>query len=117
EDPDLLVQAAAPPGDLVLAQVVQAQLLDQPVDLAGPHPVDVAPPPRPRPGPARPAGVARGTTGSSCQRAAWGWPARSSRPGCPTRAGGSRCGWGAARGSPRPARAPPWRVRRRSPAP
>jgi hypothetical protein len=34
EDPDLLVQATAQSGDLVLAQVVQAHLLDQPVDLA-----------------------------------------------------------------------------------
>jgi hypothetical protein len=41
EDPDLLVQAAAQPGDLVLAQVVQAHLLDQPVDLAGRDAVDV----------------------------------------------------------------------------
>jgi hypothetical protein len=41
EDPDLLVQAAAQPGDLVLAQVVQAQLLHQPVDLAGGDAVDV----------------------------------------------------------------------------
>jgi hypothetical protein len=35
EDPDLLVQPTAQAGDLVLAQVVQAELLDQPVDLAG----------------------------------------------------------------------------------
>ena len=41
EDPDLLVQAAAQPGDLVLAQVVQAHLLHQPVDLAGRDAVDV----------------------------------------------------------------------------
>ena len=41
EHPDLLVQAAAQPRHLVLGQVVQAQLLDQPVDLAGGHPVDV----------------------------------------------------------------------------
>jgi hypothetical protein len=41
EDPDLLIQAPAQPGDLVLAQVVQAQLLHQPVDLTGRNPVHV----------------------------------------------------------------------------
>ena len=41
EDADLLVQAAAQPGDLVLANVVQAHLLGQPVDLAGGDAVDV----------------------------------------------------------------------------
>ena len=33
EHAHLLIQAATQPGDLVLAQVVQAELLDQPVDL------------------------------------------------------------------------------------
>jgi hypothetical protein len=41
EDADLFVQPATQPGDLVLAHVVQAELLDQPVDLAGGDPVDV----------------------------------------------------------------------------
>ena len=41
EDADLLVQAAAQPGDLVLTQLVQARLLHQPVDLAGGDPVDI----------------------------------------------------------------------------
>jgi hypothetical protein len=41
KDTDLLVQAAAQPRHPVLAQVVQAHLLDQPVDLAGGHAVDV----------------------------------------------------------------------------
>ena len=41
EDPDLLIEAAAQPHHLVLAQVVQAHLLDQPVDLAGGDPVDI----------------------------------------------------------------------------
>ena len=38
---DLGVQPAAQPGDLALAQMVQAHLLHQPVDLAGRDPVDV----------------------------------------------------------------------------
>jgi len=37
----LFVQATAQPGDLVLAHVVQAELFDQPVDLAGGDPVDI----------------------------------------------------------------------------
>jgi hypothetical protein len=41
EDPDLLVQATAQPRHLVLAQVAQAHLLHQPVDLAGGNPVDI----------------------------------------------------------------------------
>jgi hypothetical protein len=41
EDLDLLVQATAQPRDLILAHVVQPQLLDQPVDLAGGDPVDI----------------------------------------------------------------------------
>jgi hypothetical protein len=41
EDPDLLVQAAAQPGHLVLAQLVQAHLLHQPVDLARGHAVHI----------------------------------------------------------------------------
>jgi hypothetical protein len=40
EDGDLLIQAAAQPGDLVLGHPAQAQLFDQPVDLAGRHPID-----------------------------------------------------------------------------
>ena len=41
EHPDLLVQAAAEPGHLVLGEASDAQLLDQPVHLARGHPVDV----------------------------------------------------------------------------
>jgi hypothetical protein len=38
---DLLVQAAAQPGDLVLGHALQAELGDQPVDLAGGDAVDI----------------------------------------------------------------------------
>jgi hypothetical protein len=41
EDADLLIQAAAQPGDLVLGHALQAHLLDQPVDLAGRNPIDI----------------------------------------------------------------------------
>ena len=41
EHGDLLVQPAAEPADGVLAHPLQAELLDQPVDLAGRDPVDV----------------------------------------------------------------------------
>ena len=41
EHPDLLVQPTAQPRHLILAQLVQAHLLHQPVDLAGGHPVDI----------------------------------------------------------------------------
>jgi hypothetical protein len=41
EAADLLIQAAAQPGDLVLGHALQAHLLDQPVDLAGGDPVDI----------------------------------------------------------------------------
>ena len=116
EDTDLLVQAAAQPGDLVLGHALQAELGDQPVDLAGGDAVDVGLLPRPRPGPARPAGVAPRSRGSSCQRAAWGWPARAGRRGCPRSGAGSRCaGWYAGRGHARRAqRRSAWRPRRPS---
>jgi hypothetical protein len=41
ERSDLLVQAAAQPGDLILAHAGDAQLLDQPVHPPGAHAVDV----------------------------------------------------------------------------
>ena len=57
--------------------------------------------PRPRPAPARPGGGAPGTTGSTTRAAASGSPARSSPPGYPTPAAGTRCG-----SSPGPASPP-----------
>jgi len=41
EDTDLLVQATAQPGDLVLGQAGNAKLLDQPIDPPGADAVDV----------------------------------------------------------------------------
>jgi hypothetical protein len=46
---------------------------------------------RPRPGPARPAGSAPRSWGTTTRSAAWGWPAGAHQRRCPSGAAGSRC--------------------------
>ena len=98
EHADLLVQAAAQPGDLVLAHAVQPQLLDQPVDLAGRHPVDIGLLDDRDQGLFSPPARLQEAREVAARCAAWGWPARAPRPGCPSGEVGNRCAGSAAVG-------------------
>jgi hypothetical protein len=125
EDLDLLIERPAERRDAVLRHALDAELLDQAIDLARRDTVHLGlhhPPPR---SPARSAAAAQGTMGSRphpCASSARA--ARSRPPASPTAGGGSRCDASCAsvarprraRRRPRP-RSPPPSARARSAPP